>query len=374
MTPTLLLATALTLVQPPAPPTPEANPTTQPAPTTRPRLVIPPGFVRLDLGHRRFLIHPADETWVRRAADAAPPATRPTTLPADLVRNVESRRDNIITLLAADLDVPPQRIQSFLDNDLLPTLRDFDQSNIATVALVATRQQIRAALDAGWSNPAIRHTPGTDDILFSQVMVVPTDPDSADALVPFLVLPDQPEPDRIAKLAQELANLDESILRARSQRAQFLLQATLVRFIGSDILGELNLPPDTEWIAAGITGTLTAKYTSALSGVPRRTVIEAMTAEPRRSPPGFVHAASIDLLNPLDISALRPGALLPYADAVRRKSVAAIDHLLFLHTDAVLPKLLQSIRTAPPATSPDLVARIRDLTGTDLSDKLRPVR
>lgn len=347
---------------------------TSPSPATRPRLSVPPGFVRVDVGTRRFLLRPDDEAWVRRAAGQAPPATRPTTLPTDILTNIEARRAVFVERLAGDLDVPPSRIEGFLDGVLVPELRELVDQPIASVAMVATRAQYRQALESGWEVPAIRFNRVSGEVLFVQTMVATSDPESAEALVPFLVLDEHTEDQRVAKLAQELSNLDESALRAAAQRAQFILQARLLRFIGGDVLNELKIPQDAEWVVIGITGCLTAKYTSLLSGMSRRAIVEGMTAEPRRAPPGYVRAASIDLVTPLDVASLRPNAVVPYLDAVRRKSVAAIEHLLFLHGDELLPRLIRDLRSTPPANSRDVIRRIAQLSGTDLTAMLQAIR
>lgn len=366
---------AATAAEPePAASTSAAPLTGEAAATTRPRLVPPPGFHLVHIGERRFLIEPADEPWVRRAVATAPPATRPSTLPADLLANIESRGGRMVDSLAADLAVPPERVSRFLHETLIPELRLLNDSPIASVAMVATRSQYRRALESGWDVPSIRYNRSSGEVLFVQTMIATSDADSVDAVVPFLVLEEHTEDEKVDKLARELANLDESALRAHAQRGQFILQAVLLRFIGGDVLGELKLPREAEWVSIGITGCLTAKYTSLLSGVSRRSIIEAMTAEPRRAPPGYVRATSIDLVQPLDVTALRPNAVVPYLDAVRRKAVAAIDHLLFQHGDEVLPRIITSFRERPPTDSADAIRRIADLTGTDLTERLRAVR
>lgn len=379
----LLLSLALLQSPTTAPATPPTTSpaTTRSAPTTRPRLTVPPGHVRMNIDGRHFILRPDDEAFIRATLPTVPPTTRPSTLPVDLLNTLRERTDEIATLLAADLDISPDATRAFLNDRLIAALADFDTSPVESVLFITSRPRLAELLKTGWENPSVRLNRGTGDAEFSQILVIPTDPDSIDAVVPIL-LPETIPPDpaaRAAKFIADVESLDSSIIRARAQRGQFILQATLVRFIGNETLGQLKLPADQEWLASGITGALTAKYTSLISGLPRRAIVYAMVYEPPqgRTPPGYIRTAGINLLSPVNPVDLRPQALLPYADALRRKSVAAVDELILRHGDQVLPKLLDALRspqppaTTRPATGPELVQLIQDLTGTDVTPFLR---
>lgn len=365
---------------------PATLPTTSPttSPTTRPRLTVPPGHVRMDISGRHFILRPEDEAFVREHLPRVAPVTRPSTLPADLLQTIRSRQDEIAKLLATDLNLPLATTTRYLNEALIPLLADFESSPVESVLLITSRPKLAELLKSGWQNPSVRLNRTTGDVEFSQVLVIATDPDSIDAVIPIVIPPPTDpsaptDPARAEKFITDITSLDASILRARAQRGQFLLQASLVRFIGSETLAQLQLVPSQEWLPAGITGVLTAKYTSLISGVPRRAIIEAMTYEPPagRTPPGFVRSTSVNLLTPIDPNSLRPQALIPYADATRRKSVRAVDELILRHGDEVLPKIFTAIQTPTPpattrpATGQELLQLLQSLTGTDLTPFLK---
>src|SRR5687768_7556787 len=64
------------------------------ATTQRPRYVmtIPPGFHKVEVGYRVALCEPADDAWVKKVLNDAPPTTMPTTMPADVIDRLNERR------------------------------------------------------------------------------------------------------------------------------------------------------------------------------------------------------------------------------------------------------------------------------------------
>src|SRR5438067_3806054 len=77
-----------------APGTAPTTSATGPATTRRVRwqMTPPPGFVKISVGDRTAICDPADEAWVKAALTAAAPATKPTTMPGELIQRVTDRR------------------------------------------------------------------------------------------------------------------------------------------------------------------------------------------------------------------------------------------------------------------------------------------
>lgn len=347
---------------------PSTVPTSGPA---RPRLEVPPGFVRIDVGTRHLLIEPADEAWVREAVAEAGklPVTRPSTLPADLLAAVTSRFDEVVARIAEDLAADKGAVGKSVEQALKRTLEDFESRPVESVGMVTTRERLRELGRRGWENPSFRYNRVADEVYFSDAFVLSSDVDAADSLVPMVYDATLAADARLRSIVEGFRRLDAVVLRAKSQRGQFLLQAALLRVLGEHTLPGSELKPDQEWLRVGVVGVLTAKYTSMLSGVPRRAVVEAMTADPRR---GGLRARTIDLLGPMDPAVMRREAVMPYADALRRKSVKVADDLVLRHGDEVLPRILRAVAEKKPADGKALVEVVREVTGTDITPWLRP--
>lgn len=349
---------------------PTTAPTTRPA-RARPRLVVPPGFTKHDIGGRFVLIQESDKDWVTTAIQqvaSGPPVTRPSTMPADLVTNIDTFGDALVHRLATDLAVADQEVLAWRDTELLPTLRRFVAEQPRPVALVLTKQRLRDLMRAGWESPVVRYNRVADEIFFSDAIVLTPDGDSADAVVPIIMEPDATAEANVARLAESFRRLDEFAFRARGERAEYLLQALLLKYFAAKCLEGQDLKLDEEWLRVGVAGVLTAKYTSLISGVSRRAVIVAMTADVR----GQLRARSIDLLHPVSPSDMKPEAMLPYVDAIRRKSILVIDDLLFRHGDEVIPNILKAVREKKPDNGAALLEVIKQECGTDLTASLRP--
>src|SRR5215510_7114843 len=83
------------------------SPTTRPATTQRVRwqITLPPGFVKVAVGDRLAICDAADEAWVKEALTSAPPATKPTTMPADLLDRLASHRAALVKQMSTDFAV-----------------------------------------------------------------------------------------------------------------------------------------------------------------------------------------------------------------------------------------------------------------------------
>lgn len=339
--------------------------TTQP--TSRPRLVVPQGFVRLDIGERHFLIEPSDEAWVRQAVAKAQPATRPSTMPSDLLGTIKDRREELLAAMVTDLGVSREVVEKWLDEKLVPAITELGELKVAVVTMVSHRTRVRDLMASGWEAPVFRYNRAMNEVYQVPVAVMGSDTEAADALVPAIYDPAQSVEERIAKLASELAVVEGDVLEAKSQRAQYYVQMGLVELIGNDVLRKLELKPDQEWFLMGGTGVLTAKYLAQMTGVPRRLIVRAMGAENPRG----VRTTTIDLLHPIGRENLRKDAVLPYMDAFRRKSVRVMDDVLLRAGDEAIAKMLTAVREKKPATGDDLVKLVLQVTGVDVGPKLK---
>src|SRR5947209_7832742 len=83
---------------------PTSAPATGPATTRRARweLVLPPGFVKLSVGDHLAICDAADEPWVKEALSSTTAATRPTTMPADLITRLNSHRPALLKQMTSD--------------------------------------------------------------------------------------------------------------------------------------------------------------------------------------------------------------------------------------------------------------------------------
>src|SRR5262245_17614411 len=96
-------------------------------PTTRRSVVIPPGFERVEAASRIALCEKSDEPWVKQALQSAAPATRPTTMPSDLITRFGEKRDAILKGMSHDLGIDTTEIVTFFDEKLVPSLHQLDQ-------------------------------------------------------------------------------------------------------------------------------------------------------------------------------------------------------------------------------------------------------
>jgi hypothetical protein len=369
---TILIASAL--CAPPLARAQERLPTTLPAsqqPTTRPRHVaqVPPGFKRLELDGRTFFVMPADEAWLRQAVAEMTPATMPTTMPADLLANLGARRATLRQRMAFDVGIAPADVDEYLDQRLKVFLTRVEQLRPPVIYLVASPQQVKDAMKAGWTDPRYRYNRAADDVNFSTTVNLTMDEGGDDMVLPLFFADNDPPEARQKRAAAEMRATEASILNAISSRAQSMMMVAMVELISSKVLDALDLKPDQEWFGVGVAGVLGAKYVAILTGMSEARLLNDMT---RQHPNNPMRPTSLDLLHPTNLGDVRPEWMEAYTDAYRRRSMMVVWRFLAKAGEGSIAKVIAAMKKSPPADGAALVQLIKDTTGVDLTSELRP--
>ena len=97
-----------------------ADPATQPAPH---KAQVPPGFHVLAIGDRAVFCAGGDDVWVKPVLESVPAATRPATMPSDVVSALQQRRSELATQILQDLALDDRKaVDEFIDGKLLAAL------------------------------------------------------------------------------------------------------------------------------------------------------------------------------------------------------------------------------------------------------------
>ena len=113
----------------------------------------------------------------------------------------------------------------------------------------------------------------------------------------------------------------------------------------------------------GVSNFLAAKFTSVVTGVPKEAMLRDLTNEPQLFP---VSARSIDLVKPMDESAMKKEAVPYYTVSMQRKATAVVNFWVETAGEAAIPRTLTALRAKPAADGPALAKVIQDATGADL--------
>lgn len=351
-----------------------AQPTTAPtsAPTTRPRyeLTVPPGFKMLNVNGRTALCAPADEAWVTSVLQDTGPATRPTTMPADMLTKVESARATVAKDMMDDLAISDKSlIDQMFDNDLIAPLTKMRDLKPPLFYLATTSQQLKDAVKGGWTNPRLYYNRVADDVSYSTAIELSIDRPIDDQLIVFVIDPARSEAERKTALSNVVMQNEAEVQRALSNESQAMVQGAFLRFIADKVIAPLEIKPGQEWFALGISGVLSVKYVAAVNGMQAEELVKFLT---RDNPNNPIRSQTLDLLNPTPADQLRPEAIPAYLDAMRRKSVRVCADWFYKTGSESIPKSLSLIRQAKPADGPAMVKLIKEATGEDLTSALKP--
>jgi hypothetical protein len=344
----------------------QTNPSTSPA--TRHEVIVPPGFARISVSDREILCLPEDEAWVRQAVSAIQPATRPSTMPVDLIQRAETARPEIERQIAADLgNTDAAAIQALFDARLLPMLRQFESLDPPLFYMTTTRERLRDLVKGGWSDPRFHYNRAANDVTFNMSINFSIDGPLDDTVFPVLYTADETDEQKSEKLTDTIQIAEKDITELISNRSQFLTQMAFVQFVSDQAMNRLELPADEAWFGLGVCGYLSARYSSPILDTPTDALLAAMTYEHPRNP---VKVATVDLLHPTPASDLREKIVPIYLDAMRRKSTEVVRQWVAEAGEEAIPKTITAIRASKPADGAALVKLILETTGVDLTAPL----
>jgi hypothetical protein len=316
------------------------------------------------------LCEPADDAWVKQAIELTPPATMPTTMPADVVDRLKDRRQILIARIAGDLslrDTVP--VEQLIDDAMLPQANKLNEMQPPIFYLVATRDRIKELLKSGWTDPHFRYNRVADDVEFDPNLRLADDRPMDDMIMPVLYAPDATPEQRQKSLEQVMRYNEAMVVEAFSRRAQLVAQLAIIDFIQKQAIEPLTLKEDQQWLGLGMQAVLSAKYMHDLLGVSQEDLLNRMTRDDARNP---IRPDSVDLLNPADRSQMRQEWIPMYGDAFRVKSARVVRGWSDKCGESAIATTLAAMRANPPADGEALLKLIHVTTGVDLSAEVRP--
>ncbi len=332
-------------------------------------LTLPPGFVQVEGIRGKALCEPADREWVQKALSAADATTRPSTMPSDLLTRLEAAKAKVVAHMAADYAVDdPAPLAKRLDESLTPALRKLQEFVPPLFFLVTTEPRLKEMLKAEqWVSRDFVYNRLADEIAYRKSISLTLDRPMDDTVTAAFYEPADDQAARAAKLARGLDLAHHEVDQVISGRAMFLAHAHMIDTIAQVVFRPLDLPRDQQWLGIGLTGATSGDYAEMVIGSPRIELLLMLCAELRTNP---IKTSTINLLDPTDPAAIKRQYATVYADAYRRKCVSVTLRLLDKNRPA-LPDLMRSLRNTPCKSGQELLDRVKQITGVDLSDAVK---
>lgn len=335
----------------------------------KPRYVVtvPPGYKLVEVARHKAICLDKDEAWVRTALGSLTPTTKPTTMPADLVTRLDASRQSVIGRIATDFAVADTAAIAGHFDKLAEQLKSLQAFDAPFFYLCATPDEIKAILKNGaWSTPGLYYNRAADDVSMRQRFSLTTERPMDDTVIPVLLPGREDAKANIDRLQRRVAGTDGEIAELLAGRGMFLCQASAMEAVLAEVFLPMKLDDSQRWFEVGLAGAKSADYAAEIIGCTQRELLVLIAAELRANP---VKPSTIDVLHPAPSDALNPQYVPLYADAFRRKSIG-IALTILDSADGKLPQLVSSVRDKRPATGEELVARIREITGVDVSSQV----
>src|SRR5437016_5435018 len=221
-----------------APTTSATTSATAPATTRRARwqVTMPAGFVKVIAGQRVAICDPADETWIKEALTAAAAATKPSTMPADLIQRVMDHRAAMVKQMAADFGISDAaKIDQYFDQTIIPDLRKLQDFHAPIFFMPVERQKLKDLVRAGWGAPKFYYNRVADDVAFVATVALSTE-SMDDYVMPLIYDPADSMETRQKRLRQTATDLEASVMSRVASQGQATLQQDLIHFIDQNVM------------------------------------------------------------------------------------------------------------------------------------------
>jgi hypothetical protein len=342
------------------------EPATMPAPH---KADVPPGFHIVTAGDRSAICQPQDDDWVKDVMVAVAPATRPTTMPSDVVGFVQQRRKELTSQMTQDLALGDQKaLDAFFDGKLLPTLGEINALKPRVYYFIATREKVADLMDAGWTDPRFHYIRFAHDVSYSPVAMLTVEK-PMDDLVWWVEIHDGDNAaTRHDTLVEEIRYFEAELAGHISMFASNETEHFFEAFIHDNVFEPLKLPPRLDWFDFGVSNIFAIKYSATATGSTRGPWIEQLIGRPDRPRP-YVR---LDLLNALNPAEIRPEYVAAYDRALLPKAALVIESWLASAGDGALAKALPVLRSRALKTPQDLIDVVKQTTGYDLTPLMQP--
>ncbi len=352
--PTLLLAD-----------TPAAAPATRPVYT----LLMPPGMETVTVGPYTAICPPPYKELVRKGLAQITPATRPTTMASDILKNLAASRKLVQDEMVADFNLPAAQVADFLENTLKPALEKVSQFHSTSYIIVASQDEMIALMRGGWHAPLFHYNPLANHVFYSPSVPVTSGVAQDDVVLWNEVKPGESDADTIAGMNLQMHNFEGGFQYVAGQVALLEVRRQLIQFLSEKVVKPLSIPDTEQWFTFGILGVMGSKYGAIITGSSRASMVAAFSSD---DPNAAVQSGPLDLLHEFDSRVIKPQYQPLYLEAVSRKGTAVVEKLVESAGDSCILKILTAIRAKMPADGTELVAVIKSQTGVDLTNDLSP--
>lgn len=338
------------------------------APTTRPRFAIipPPGMNIVTVNQRKAIAEPADEPWVKEVLTKTVPATRPSTMPADVTAAVIAKRGAVATALMAELGINDKAaVDKMFDERILGNLKKLQGINPPIFYLATSGEKFKELVKGGWDKDHYYYNRVADAVTTVPLLTPGPADQPDDQLILSLWGKDADASMKQRILEAYVLDVESRIVNAMAGDAQNIVRVAIAQLIDEAAFKDIEFKQGQEWLALGLRDAISWKYTSMIHGVPYQ---PELVGEDQRNP---FRAMSIDLLHPTPLNQLREGAAPYYQDAIRRRAIHVFHDWQTKAPKDAIGKVLSAMRAQKPADGEALLKIIKDASGIDLADQLK---
>lgn len=345
---------------------PSSAPASAPA-AARKTLVVPPGFKVITANDHSMVVEPGDEAWVRKALSDMKPTTMPTTMPADLVTRIKSRKSGIIQRMVGDLALADRaEVERFFADSAEKAVAQIEQIQPALFYIVTTEKRLAELMRNGWQNDRFYYNRIADTVQQNPNIDIYS---KDDLLIPAVYTADDDAEKKTSTLTATIHAFEEQATNELSYRGMSELRRELRAYLVTHVLPTEKVQADQAWFVIGVSNVLALRYLADLTGMPDTFWFNVAEADFQRNP---MRALDINLLRPTSDNELRPESIMAYREAFGFRSLQLAYNWMNRAGDAGLTKTIMELRKNFPADAPAMIKQIQAASGVDLTAQPAP--
>jgi hypothetical protein len=351
---------------------PATNPAaTQPAATRAAHVtVVPPGYHEITIGTRSFLCLPEDDSWIHSAVATASPATRPTTMPADILQNVAQRRGQIIQQIVTELGLADTKaVDAAFDKEMIPPLEKMRDVEPKVYYFPITPSDLQKLIEAGWSDPRYEYNRNANNVHYIEHVDIALDHQPDDVVIWARLADGDSSEQRSQALVSKIAEYENQFMFWKSAFAQTGVRHVMTALVRNEVTDKLNLPETLSWFGIGLSNVYAIKYSEMIAGTPANDVIRVILLGDQRNPMPW---RPLDLMHPIKRDAMKPEYAPYYLDAAEHKGTFIAQQWVNKAGKDSLVKTLAAMRQKPPTTPDELIQIVKAASGIDITPWMLP--
>src|SRR5439155_26669576 len=205
--------------------------------STRKAVTVPEGYVVTHVTGRSVLCPKGELRWTQESLLRLEPATRPSTMPSEVVVRLRGRRDELVKQMTADLALRDAHVAAaFVDDKLAPLVRQFRDLRVPLYFFETSIDKLKELVAGGWGSDWFSYNAASGELLLHTNIALDPDKPADDVVLPVLISPEMTLDQKREALGRAVRDSEFNVQNQLAARAQGSIQVAIADFINDQAI------------------------------------------------------------------------------------------------------------------------------------------